>query len=82
MSSDERQGPADDGTGPWWSGLGPVGGVVLRLPGTPDFSTPAYHQAARVLSVGVAVAGVALFSRSRTRSAGADETPEEDPESS
>jgi hypothetical protein len=56
--------------------------TFLKLPGTPDFSTPAYRQAARVLSIGVAVAGAALFSRGRTRSAGAEETPEEDAESS
>jgi hypothetical protein len=56
--------------------------TFLKLPGTPDFSTPAYYQAARVLCVGVAVAGAALFARGRTRSAGVDETPEEDRESS
>jgi hypothetical protein len=95
MSSDERQGPSGDGTGPWWSELGPVGGVVLivvgvaaavwtflKLPGTPDFASPAYYGAGRALCVGVAVAGAALFTRSRTRSSRADETPDEDPESS
>ncbi|MFE7775368.1 hypothetical protein ACFU5O_16000 [Streptomyces sp. NPDC057445] len=83
--SDER----DYGTGPWWTELGTLGAVALiifgglaaawvflRLPGAPENLSTGYYQAAKVVAIGVVIAGSALLGRRRTRAAATEETNE------
>ncbi|MEX2969928.1 hypothetical protein [Streptomyces sp. C184] len=75
--------------GPWWAGLGTWGAVALivfgglaaawvsfRLPGTPEELASGYYQAARVIAIGLVIAGGTLLSRRRARTAAAEETNE------
>ncbi|MEW2298263.1 hypothetical protein ABZ719_37235 [Streptomyces sp. NPDC006743] len=75
---------------PWWAGLGTWGAVALivfgglaiiwvslRLPGTPEELATGYYGAAKVVAIGLVVAGGALLGRLRTRAAGTEETAEE-----
>ncbi|MER6386082.1 hypothetical protein [Streptomyces sp. NPDC001250] len=75
--------------GPWWAGLGTWGAVALivfgglaavwvffRLPGTPEEPASGYYQAARVIAIGLVVAGGTLLSRRRARTAATEETNE------
>ncbi|MEU6220023.1 hypothetical protein ABZ845_21260 [Streptomyces sp. NPDC047022] len=77
------------GPGPWWTELGAVGSVALivfgglvaawvffRLPGTPENLASGYYQAAKAAAIGLVMAGSALLSRSRARTAAAEETDE------
>ncbi|MET8468599.1 hypothetical protein ABZY90_33260 [Streptomyces sp. NPDC006422] len=70
----------DDPAAPWWADLGAWGAVALiafgalaaawvtlRLPGTPDNLASGYYGAAKVLAIGMVVAGTALLGRRRTR---------------
>ncbi|MGI5468619.1 hypothetical protein [Streptomyces sp. CA-132043] len=63
---------------PWWAGLGAVGAVGLivfgavlavwvffRLPGTPENLAGGYYGAAKVIAIGLVVAGSALWGRGR-----------------
>ncbi|MEJ8632712.1 MULTISPECIES: hypothetical protein [Streptomyces] len=67
------------GPGPWWADLGTWGAVgliafgilsaawvFLRLPGTPENLATGYYQAAKVLAIGLVLAGSALVGRRRT----------------
>ncbi|WP_407555026.1 hypothetical protein QOM21_34515 [Streptomyces sp. Pv4-95] len=73
------------GPGPWWAELGTLGAVALiafgglagawvflRLPGTPENLATGYHGAAKVVAIGLVIAGSALLSRRHTRAAGAE----------
>ncbi|WP_328297842.1 hypothetical protein OG389_08455 [Streptomyces sp. NBC_00435] len=64
--------------GPWWAGLGTWGAVglivfgglwavwiSLRLPGTPENPATGYYHAAKVLAVGLVLAGSSLLGRRR-----------------
>ncbi|MFF7205525.1 hypothetical protein [Streptomyces sp. NPDC008141] len=66
------------GSGPWWADLGAwgavglvlfgvlsAGWVFLRLPGTPENLATGYYQAAKVLAIGLVLAGSALLGRRR-----------------
>jgi glucose dehydrogenase len=74
-------------TGPWWWGLGPVGGiglvvaVWLRLSGAGASGDQAgvYHQAAKVIAIGVVVAGGAMVERHRARASRTDEEGQQPP---
>ncbi|WP_037853456.1 hypothetical protein [Streptomyces sp. NRRL S-340] len=74
---------------PWWAGLGTWGAVALiafgglaiiwvslRLPGTPEELATGYYGAAKVVAVGLVVAGGALLGHLRTRAAATEETTE------
>ncbi|WP_405488583.1 hypothetical protein [Streptomyces sp. NBC_00096] len=74
----ERTDERGDGPGPWWAGLGTWGAVglivfgvlwaawiFLRLPGTPEIPATGYYQAAKVLAVGLVLAGSSLLGRRR-----------------
>lgn len=78
----ERTEEQVHGTGPWWTGLGTWGAVMamvagglaaawlfLRLPGTPDNLAAGYYSAAKVVAVGLVVAGSTLLGRLRARTA-------------
>ncbi|MFI7358269.1 hypothetical protein ACIBTP_30645 [Streptomyces avidinii] len=67
------------GPGPWWADLGTWGAVgliafgvlaaawvFLRLPGTPENLATGYYQAAKVLAIGLVLAGSSLLGRRRT----------------
>ncbi|MCZ0984547.1 hypothetical protein [Streptomyces diastatochromogenes] len=73
--------------GPWWAGFGTWGAVALiafgglaaawvffRLPGTPEELASGYYQAARVIALGLVIAGGTLLSRRRARTAATEET--------
>ncbi|MFF7639042.1 hypothetical protein [Streptomyces canus] len=75
------------GPGPWWADLGTWGAVALiafgalaaawvyfRLPGTSDELASGYYQAARVITIGLVIAGCTLLGRRRDRAAAAKET--------
>ncbi|WP_406003426.1 hypothetical protein [Streptomyces sp. NBC_00829] len=76
-------------TGPWWAELGTLGAaaliifgglaaawVFLRLPGAPENPATGYYQAAKVVAIGLVIAGSALLGRRRARVAVAEETNE------
>ncbi|MFI7102816.1 hypothetical protein ACIBK8_26060 [Streptomyces sp. NPDC050161] len=80
-SAERDDRPAGDG--PWWAGTGPVGAVglivagaglglwfTLRLPGTPDEPGTASYGAAKILAIGLVLAGTALMGRLRARAGG------------
>ncbi|TJZ59154.1 hypothetical protein FCH28_03325 [Streptomyces piniterrae] len=73
--------------GPWWANLGTWGAVALivsgglaaawvfpRLPGTPEELASSYYQAARVIAIGLVIAGGTLLSRRRARTTATEET--------
>ncbi|MEU1626075.1 hypothetical protein ABZ746_12265 [Streptomyces sp. NPDC020096] len=75
--------------GPWWADLGTTGAVALiafgglaaawvffRLPGAPEKLATGYYQAARVVAIGLVIAGCALLGRRRARAAATEETNE------
>ncbi|MGW5866306.1 hypothetical protein ACWFRJ_29445 [Streptomyces sp. NPDC055239] len=75
------------GPGPWWEDLGAWGAVGLivfgglaavwvffRLPGTPDEMAMGYYQAAKVVAIGLVIAGTALLGRRRAGGADTEET--------
>ncbi|MFG2228148.1 hypothetical protein [Streptomyces sp. NPDC048644] len=77
-SAERDDRPAGDG--PWWAGIGPVGAVglivagaavglwfFLRLPGTPDEPGTAFYGVAKILAIGLVLAGTALLGRLRAR---------------
>lgn len=77
------------GPGPWWAGLGTRGAVGLivfgalaaawvffRLPGTPEEPASGYYLAAKLITLGLVIAGGALLSRRRARTTAAEETNE------
>lgn len=77
--TDERADERTHGPGPWWAGLGTWGAiglvvfgvlwavwVFLRLPGAPENPATGYYQAAKVLAVGLVLAGSSLLSRRRS----------------
>ncbi|MFI1395415.1 hypothetical protein [Streptomyces sp. NPDC020681] len=70
------------GSGPWWAELGTWGAVSLigfgglaaawvffRLPGVPEEPAAGYYQAAKVVAIGLVVAGTALLGRRRAGAA-------------
>ncbi|MFE4214521.1 hypothetical protein [Streptomyces sp. NPDC056844] len=76
----ERTDERGYGPEPWWAGFGGWGAVVLivvgvtgaawvflRLPGTPDELWTGYHQAAKVVAIGMVIAGTTLIGRRRAR---------------
>jgi hypothetical protein len=76
-------------TGPWWAELGTLGAVAmiivgglaaawvfLRLPGAPENLATGYYQAAKVVAIGLVIAGSALLGRRRARAAATEETNE------
>ncbi|MFC4328005.1 hypothetical protein ACFPC0_09200 [Streptomyces andamanensis] len=80
MSDRERDrdtGSASDGDGPWWAGLGPVGGAVLAVCGAglllwlvlrgadADDDWSRYYGAGKILAIGCVVAGTTLLARRR-----------------
>ncbi|MFF1693237.1 hypothetical protein ACFVXC_06360 [Streptomyces sp. NPDC058257] len=84
----EQNDERDYGPGPWWEDLGAWGAVGLivfgglaavwvffRLPGTPQEMAMGYYQAAKVVAIGLVIAGTALLGRRRT---GADATEKTD----
>ncbi|MER7915711.1 MULTISPECIES: hypothetical protein [unclassified Streptomyces] len=83
----ERSDGRGQGPGPWWAGLGTWGAVALivfgglgavwislRLPGTPQEPASGYYGAARVVAIGLVIAGSALLNRRRARSAASGES--------
>lgn len=73
----------------WWADLGTWGAVALivcgglaaawaffRLPGTPDESASGYYGAAKVIAIGLVLAGSTLLGRRRTRATAIEETNE------
>lgn len=83
--TDERHHPV----APWWADLGTWGAVALmafgglaavwvffRLPGTPEELATGYYQAAKVVAIGLVIAGTALLSRERDRGAAGGKTDE------
>ncbi|MFE6158885.1 hypothetical protein ACFQ7F_08205 [Streptomyces sp. NPDC056486] len=83
--TDERE----YGPGPWWEDLGAWGAVGLiafgglaavwvffRLPGTPKELSLGYYQAAKVVTIGLVIAGTALLGRRRAGASGTEETNE------
>ncbi|EYT78770.1 hypothetical protein CF54_35200 [Streptomyces sp. Tu 6176] len=80
MSDRERDrdtGSASDEDGPWWAGLGPVGGAVLAVCGAglllwlvlrgadADDDWSRYYGAGKILAIGCVVAGTTLLARRR-----------------
>ncbi|MCX4821877.1 hypothetical protein OG883_18700 [Streptomyces sp. NBC_01142] len=76
-------------TPPWWADLGTLGAVALiifgglaaawvflRLPGAPANLATGYYQAAKVIAIGLVIAGSALVGRRRARAAATDEKNE------
>jgi hypothetical protein len=74
-------------TGPWWAELGTLGAVAmiivgglaaawvfLRLPGTPENLATGYYQAAKVVTIGLMIAGSALLGRRRARATATEVT--------
>ncbi|MFJ8918247.1 hypothetical protein ACIREK_02125 [Streptomyces sp. NPDC102415] len=81
----ERTDERGHGPEPWWAGFGGWGAVLLivvgvtgaawvflRLPGTPDELWTGYHQAAKVVAIGMVIAGTTLMGRRRARAEGAE----------
>ncbi|MFJ4198581.1 hypothetical protein ACIP2Y_02975 [Streptomyces sviceus] len=75
--------------GPWWADLGVWGAVALialgalaaawvyfRLPGTSEELASGYYQAARVIAIGLVMAGCTLLGRRRGRAPATEETRE------
>ncbi len=73
--------------GPWWADLGAWGAVALivfgglaaawvffRLPGAPEELAMGYYRAARLVAIGLVIAGCALLGRRRARAAATKET--------
>lgn len=90
--ADRTEGPVP-GQGPWWTSLGTWGAVALIVTGilaaawvflrpsdTSQELAQGYYQAAKVVAIGLVIAGSALLNRVRTRSAAAGEgyEPERD----
>ncbi|MCL8013526.1 hypothetical protein [Streptomyces sp. AS02] len=86
--TDER----DYGPGPWWADLGTWGAVgliafgcavaawgFLRLPGAPQEMATGYYMAAKIVAVGLVVAGSSLLGRRCDRVAATGGTRETDP---
>ncbi|MFD5136559.1 hypothetical protein ACFWMX_09995 [Streptomyces sp. NPDC058378] len=82
----ERTEERGYGPEPWWAGSGGWGAVVLivvgvtgaawvflRLPGTPDELWTGYHQAAKVIAIGMVIAGTTMIGRRRARAEGAEQ---------
>ncbi|MFJ9668071.1 hypothetical protein ACIRPP_26215 [Streptomyces sp. NPDC101219] len=78
-TEDTGTGPSAPGA-PWWADLGTWGAVALvagggaaavwmflGLPGTPDTPAGGYYQIAKVVAVGLVVAGTGLLGRRRER---------------
>lgn len=76
--------------GPWWVDLGTWGAVALIVfgglaaawvflwpPGTSEELAQGYYRAARVVAIGLVVAGCALLGRRRARAAAAAAAAEE-----
>ena len=76
-------------SGPWWADLGAWGAVALivlgglaavwvffRLPGSPEELATSYYQAAKVVCIGLVIAGSALLGRRRAPAAATEETDE------
>ncbi|NLU71892.1 hypothetical protein HCC61_04195 [Streptomyces sp. HNM0575] len=74
---------------PWWADLGTWGAVALivlgglaagwvffRLPGTPEMPATGYYQSAKVIAIGLVIAGSALLGRRRVRATAGGETGE------
>jgi hypothetical protein len=72
---------------PWWADLGTWGAVALiafgglaaawlffRLPGAPEEPVAGYAQAAKVVAIGLVIAGSTLLGRRRTPAAAEEET--------
>lgn len=87
----EQTGERDHVPGPWWADLGTWGAVALivfggvaaawvffRLPGTPEELAAGYHQAARVIAIGLVAVGCTLLGRRRARAAAIDEPNEQE----
>ncbi|MFF0065754.1 hypothetical protein ACFYRC_30245 [Streptomyces sp. NPDC005279] len=85
----EHTGERGYDTGPWWAELGTLGAVALiifgglaaawvflRLPGAPENRATGYYQAAKVVAIGLVIAGSALLGRRRARAAATEETNE------
>ncbi|WP_031477072.1 hypothetical protein [Streptomyces bicolor] len=79
------------GSGPWWAELGTWGAVGLiafgclvaawgffRLPGAPEEMAGGYHAAAKVVAVGLVVAGSSLLGRRGDRVAATEGMNESD----
>lgn len=49
---------------------------LFRLPGTPDESASGYYGAAKVIAIGLVLAGSTLLGRRRTRPTASEETNE------
>lgn len=95
MSTDERESPHSEqelGTAPWsWGDLGPVGGIVLALSGTglllwgflgrTSSSPSLIYQAAKVVAIGLVIAGTTLVARRRGSSQRPDAETEPAPRS-
>ncbi|WAP59637.1 hypothetical protein [Streptomyces sp. S465] len=82
-----------DGSSSWWWGMGPMGAVglivfgiaaagwsALGMPGSAsdDDRTVDSYQAARVIAIGMVVAGTALLGRLRHRATRTDQAEERD----
>ncbi|MEU6763937.1 hypothetical protein ABZ916_15610 [Streptomyces sp. NPDC046853] len=88
--TDQHAEPTDEpeyGPGPWWGDLGTWGAVgliafggvaaawvFLRLPGTPQNLAIGYYHAAKIIAIGLVIAGSALLGRRRTGATTAEET--------
>ncbi|WP_432055944.1 hypothetical protein [Streptomyces sp. bgisy022] len=72
---------------PWWADLGTWGAVALivlggvaavwmffGLPGTPETPAAGYHQVAKVVAIGLVVAGTGLLGRRRERHTDRDDS--------
>ncbi|MEK8144845.1 hypothetical protein NKH18_34755 [Streptomyces sp. M10(2022)] len=86
----EQPAQQQEGTGPWWAWLGPLGAVglivfgvllgawvFLRPTGTSDTQAIGYYQAAKAIAVGLVIAGSALLSRIRSQGAAAEENQDQ-----
>ncbi|MFJ8858409.1 hypothetical protein ACIRD8_08215 [Streptomyces sp. NPDC102451] len=82
----ERTDEQGYGPAPWWADLGAWGALVLivvgglgaawvffRLPGTLDELWTGYYQAAKVIAIGMVIAGTALMGRRRAGAEGAED---------
>ncbi|GGV26145.1 hypothetical protein GCM10010277_07530 [Streptomyces longisporoflavus] len=86
---DEQSDAREYGPGPWWEDLGTWGAVALiafgglaaawvflRLPGTPQDMAVGYYHAAKIIAIGLVIAGSALLGRRRTGTGAAEEPNE------
>ncbi|MGW7223271.1 hypothetical protein [Streptomyces sp. NPDC054826] len=91
-TEDAGTGSFDPGA-PWWADLGTWGAVALvvvggaaagwmflGLPGTPDTPATGYHQVAKVVAVGLVIAGTGLLGRRRERGTARGEADTDGPE--